>query len=130
MLQPCARWLGYCVARPRTPAHDMHAAKLLLTLAPLWLTTSVLAQELAWHSSLASALDFAKEKNRVMLVAVVMPGERGSDGIIAHYRDSDVRKLSGNCVCAMSCSATWAPPHASQSSCRITSSCTRMARRS
>lgn len=98
-MQPCARWLGYCVARPRTPAHDMHAAKLLLTLAPLWLTTSVLAQELAWHSSLASALDFAKEKNRVMLVAVVMPGERGSDGIIAHYRDSDVRKLSGNCVC-------------------------------
>ena len=77
----------------------MHAARHLLALIPLWLTTTVLAQELAWHSSLASALDFAKEKNRVMLVAVVMPGERGSDGIIAHYRDSGVRKVSRNCVC-------------------------------
>ena len=77
----------------------MPSVRKLLTLVPLWLTTSVLAQELAWHSSLASALDFAKEKNRVMLVAVVMPGERGSDGLIAHYRDSAVRKVSSNCVC-------------------------------
>ena len=77
----------------------MHAAKLFLTLVPLGLATSVTAQELAWQSSLASALDFAKAKNRVMLVAVVMPGERGSDGIIAHYRDSAVRKASANCVC-------------------------------
>ena len=77
----------------------MTSVRKLLTLIPLWLTTSVLAQELAWHSSLASALDFAKEKNRVMLIAVVMPGERGSDGLIAHYRDSTVRKVSSNCVC-------------------------------
>ncbi|MGK0300509.1 MAG: hypothetical protein ACI89X_001379 [Planctomycetota bacterium] len=77
----------------------MHAAKQFLSLVPLWLTSTVLAQELAWHSSLASALDFAKEKNRVMLIAVVMPGERGSDGLIAHYRDSAVRKVSSNCVC-------------------------------
>jgi hypothetical protein len=77
----------------------MHAAKQLLTLIPLCLTSTVLAQELAWHSSLASALEFAKEKNRVMLIAVVMPGERGSDGLIAHYRDSAVRKISSNCVC-------------------------------
>lgn len=34
-----------------------------------------------------------------MLVAVVMPGERGSDAIIDHYRDSGVRKVSNQCAC-------------------------------
>lgn len=77
----------------------MLAANPLLTLAPMVLASSLAAQELAWHSSLASALDFAKEKNRPMLVAVVMPGERGSDGVIAHYRDAAVRKVSKNLVC-------------------------------
>ena len=87
----------------------MHASKRLnsaltrcaaaLWLAPLLLVNCLSAQELAWHPSLDSALNFAKEKQRVMLVAVVMPGERGSDGIIAHYKDAGVRKLSSHCVC-------------------------------
>lgn len=28
-----------------------------------------------------------------------MPGERGSDALIEHYRDSGVRKISNQCVC-------------------------------
>ena len=57
------------------------------------------AQGPSWQRSLDVALQTIKDKNRPLLVAVVMPGERGSDAIIEHYRDSGVRKVSNQCVC-------------------------------
>jgi hypothetical protein len=77
----------------------MLAANRLIALLLSCFASSLAAQELAWQTSLASALLSAQEQQRVMLVAIVMPGERDSDAVIAHYRDADVRKLSSNCVC-------------------------------
>jgi hypothetical protein len=71
----------------------------IILFSTFCLASSLSAQGLAWQSSLDAALQFAKKTQRVLLVAVVMPGERGSDGIIAHYKDSRVRKLSTQCVC-------------------------------
>lgn len=77
----------------------MIAAHRILPLLFVWLLSGISAQELAWQTSLAAALDFAKEKQRVLLIAVVMPGERDSDAVIGHYKDADVRKISSQCVC-------------------------------
>lgn len=72
---------------------------LFATFAALCLTAATSSQELAWQRSLDSALQLAQDKQRVLLVCVVMPGERDSDALIAHYRDPAIRKLSQQCVC-------------------------------
>jgi len=78
----------------------MAARPTLLSNARFWLTPVALVTTLSaqsWQRSLEAALDHAKEKNRVLFVAVVMPGERGSDAVIDHYKDSGVRKIAAQC---------------------------------
>ena len=71
---------------------------LILAAATLMAAGSV-AQGLPWQTSLDAALERAAANNQPLFVAVVMPGERGSDAVIDHYRDSGLRRLTRNCVC-------------------------------
>ena len=77
----------------------MSASPLSITLATAWLASTLAAQGPSWQRSLEAALQAIKDKNRPMLVAVVMPGERGSDAVIDHYKDSGVRKIANQCTC-------------------------------
>lgn len=77
----------------------MSARSILTSLAACLIAATLAAQGPSWQRSLDVALQTAKEKNQPLLVAVVMPGERGSDALIENYRDSGVRKISNQCVC-------------------------------
>ncbi|MFN3241253.1 MAG: hypothetical protein ACE37K_07030 [Planctomycetota bacterium] len=69
-------------------------AGLLAGLAP-----GLVGQELAWKRSLDEALQTAADQQQVLLVAILVPGERDSEALIDTYRDGSVRKLTKNCVC-------------------------------
>jgi len=81
----------------------MHLDRTLLSLTfaglCAGLPTGLAAQGLAWKKSLDAALQAASDQQQVLLVAVLIPGERDSEALIANYRDGNVRKLSKNCVC-------------------------------
>ena len=64
--------------RQADPNRLLARLRRLLFLTPLWLATAVVAQGIGWEPSLDYALKAAADKQRVILVAVVMPGERGS----------------------------------------------------
>lgn len=67
-----------------------------LTFAALCAT---LPAQLSWKSSLDQALAAAAEEQKVLLVAVLIPGERDSEALLGTYRDASVRKLTRSCVC-------------------------------
>jgi len=54
---------------------------------------------LQWKTSLDAALQAAADKQQVMLIAILIPGERDSDALIETYRDGNIRKLARNCAC-------------------------------
>ena len=70
-----------------------------VTLATLLALASSATAQINWQPSLEAALQAAAIDETPMLVAIVMPGERGSDAIIEHYGHSQIRKLSRYCVC-------------------------------
>ena len=58
-----------------------------------------LPAQLPWKKSLDEALQAAADQQQVLLVAVMIPGERDSDALFDVYRDANVRKLARSCVC-------------------------------
>ena len=73
-----------------------HSALVRLSLAGL---CASLPAQLPWQKSLDAALQAATERQQVLFVAVLIPGERDSDALIETYRDASVRKLGRACVC-------------------------------
>ena len=71
--------------------HLAAAALLLVTLSPT-------QGGPGWQRSLDAALERAVANNQVLFVALVMPGERGSEAVIEHYRDDRIRKIARECV--------------------------------
>ena len=67
-----------------------------LTLAAL---CAGLPAQLNWKSSLDQALAAAAKEQQVLLVAVLIPGERDSEALLSTYRDAGIRKLTRSCVC-------------------------------
>lgn len=78
---------------------SLNPNRLSVLAAALLCCAGAAAQGLPWQTSLDTALERAAANNQPLFVAVVMPGERGSDAVIDHYRDSVLRKLGRNCVC-------------------------------
>ncbi|MBI5851513.1 MAG: HEAT repeat domain-containing protein [Planctomycetes bacterium] len=61
----------------------------------LLLCLSLHAQGITWSNTLKGALDAARAKNTVVFIAIVMPGERGSDAMLErHYLAPEVVELS------------------------------------
>lgn len=77
----------------------MHPHNLLAAVAAALSLAGAVAAQIRWQPSLEAATQRAAVDGTPMLVAVVMPGERGSDAVIEHYRDSRIVKLSRHCVC-------------------------------
>ena len=73
-----------------------HSSLLSLSLAGL---CAGLPAQLPWQRSLDAALQAASERQQVLLIAVLIPGERDSDALVETYRDAGVRKLGRACVC-------------------------------
>eukprot|EP00904_Undaria_pinnatifida_P001913 jgi/Undpi1/11722/HiC_scaffold_37.g14017.m1 len=68
-------------------------------LVPFLLFSAALAaQGVRWEPFLKTALQKAETEKRVLFIAVVMPGERGSDAVVPHYKDSRITSLSKNTV--------------------------------
>ena len=76
----------------------MHPTRTLLSLSLAGLCAGLPAQ-LPWKTSLDAALQAAADKQQVMLIAILIPGERDSDALIETYRDGSIRKLARNCIC-------------------------------
>lgn len=67
---------------------------LCLALAPM-----LPAQGITWANTLNGALDAAREKGTLVVIAIVMPGERGSDAMLEkQYLDAKVVELSKHTV--------------------------------
>lgn len=77
----------------------MHFDRTFLALTFAAACCSLPAQELAWQKSLDAALQTAADQQQVLLIAVLVPGERDSEALVDHYRDANLRKLTKNCVC-------------------------------
>ncbi len=72
---------------------------LILSLATAISAPSISAQgKVHWATSLANALAEARDKNTIVMIAINMPGERGSDMMQPVYANDAVAKLSKQTV--------------------------------
>jgi hypothetical protein len=75
----------------RSTLRVLLAGALCAALAP--------AQSIQWAVSLDGALTEARAKGTIVLIAIQMPGERGSDAMLAtHYKDPQIAALSRETV--------------------------------
>lgn len=71
----------------------------LQALAALLLSAAASAQSIPWAVSLDGALTEARERGTIVVIAIHMPGERGSDAMReSHYRDARIASLAKETV--------------------------------
>ena len=67
--------------------------------AALWLLGAAAAQSFFSTNTLNTALDAARADGTIVVVAILMPGERGSDAMLEqHYRDAKIVQLARESV--------------------------------
>jgi hypothetical protein len=77
----------------------MNLPNVRLSSAAFLVLAAAATAQIGWQPSLQAALQAAAQYDQAILIAVGMPGERGSDAVIAAYGDGRVIKISRECIC-------------------------------